>query len=154
LSTILLPKFDLTTLAEYDSSVKQFFSQFPELENFRSSLEALLYRSGEVRSINGNHRRRTSSGSLAAKEIRWAMSQVVQGTASLIFKEAVIGLRHALGIDSILLPMHDAVLLQFDPSTIGRSEFVETASRVMEQAFSRRCPDVTPKIREEAFARY
>jgi DNA polymerase I len=57
------------------------------------------------------HEQRIKNGQLSAKEQRSAVSQVVQGTASLIFKKALLEVGK---IDDvvILLPMHDALVFE------------------------------------------
>jgi hypothetical protein len=69
----------------------------------------------------GNYVCREGSGDLSDKEKRSSVSQVVQGTASLIFKKMLLELSK---LDSVQLkvPMHDAVLIQhpanFDPTIV------------------------------------
>ena len=59
----------------------------------------------------GNHYLRERRGPLTAKEQRSAVSQVVQGTASLIFKKALLEV-DKLDDVTIVLPMHDALLFE------------------------------------------
>ena len=73
----------LVRLKEFKDLVVAFFSAFPRLITYKSSLEDQLVRDGQVGTLFGNRRARTSKGSLTYKEKRWALSQVVQGTASL-----------------------------------------------------------------------
>ncbi|KIO48756.1 DNA polymerase [Nitrosospira sp. NpAV] len=141
-------------LTKYELVVQRFFDEFPKLDEYKKRLETGLLHDGYVSSIFGNRRRRSikAKGSLSHKERRWAVSQMVQGTASLIFKESVIGLAREFGNDSILLPMHDAVLVQFDesPERIKRAE--ETAIYIMEQAFRKWIGNVKPRILNASFS--
>lgn len=59
----------------------------------------------------GNHYLREHDGPLTAKEQRSAVSQVVQGTASLIFKRALLNVGELDDV-TIVLPMHDALLFE------------------------------------------
>ncbi len=58
---------------------------------------------------------------LTAKERRSAVSQVVQGTGSLIFKKALLEVERLDDV-TVLLPMHDALLFEHrlpdTPSTV------------------------------------
>ncbi len=131
--------------------ILSFFDAYPGVITFRRKVEEQLERHGEVRSAFGNRRVRTSTGALSPKERRWAASQVIQGTASLIFKEALMAIAAKFGPRAIVLPMHDAALLQFDTSSIGRGEFVAGAKAAMVAAFEGRCPDVKARIADSAF---
>jgi len=55
--------------------------------------------------------RSTTGEHLSLKEQRWALNQPVQSTASLIFKEALNGIINEFGVEPVILPVHDAVLL-------------------------------------------
>jgi DNA polymerase I-like protein with 3'-5' exonuclease and polymerase domains len=132
-----------------DRAINGFFEQFPEIERFRNQCQEALQNEGIVSSLMGNHRKRIRTGILSSAERRWAMNHVVQSTASLIFKQAILNLAQALGVNSIVLPMHDAVLLQVPEHSIEKSQ--STAILSMTEAFSRWCPDVRPRITASAF---
>jgi DNA polymerase I-like protein with 3'-5' exonuclease and polymerase domains len=138
--------FSLERLVEYGNSVGRFFKAFPELENYRKSAEKRLASDGFVATAMGNRRFRQSDGPLTAKEKRWAVNQYIQGTASVIFKQAIIAIGQCFGSDSILLPMHDAVLLQYDNGQITKEDFEHQAAELMTSAFENWCPGVTPRV--------
>ena len=79
------------------------------------------------------------------------MNQPVQATASLIFKEALIALANRFGNDSILLPMHDAVLMQFAAGE-GFEGKCSEAEVLMLNAFHARCPGIAPRVTAGSFA--
>jgi len=98
----------------YAAKIATFFDAFPDLARFRVSQQDALRTDGYVASLFGNRRVRTSTGEhLSLKEQRWALNQPVQSTASLIFKEALNGIIADFGVEPVILPVHDAVLLQF-----------------------------------------
>ncbi|NNU43367.1 DNA polymerase [Ramlibacter montanisoli] len=132
--------------------VRTFFSRFPEVERFREKAQEELRQHGKVASVFGNARRRRATGDLSAKEQRWAMNHKVQATASLIFKRALINIADRFGPAVILLPMHDAVLLQFSPAHISRAEFENSCIELMKSAFTKYCPGVSPKVVSANFA--
>ncbi len=90
---------------------KAAFRLFERFEKWKRSVWADFQRTGRVSSLFGNHYRRSGSGQVIGKEQRWAVSQVVQGTASLIFKRALLT-AVSLGDVRIVLPMHDALLFE------------------------------------------
>lgn len=90
---------------------KEAFRHFQQYEDWKKSVWADFQRTGRVATILGNHYRRTDGGPLSGKEQRSAVSQVVQGTASLIFKRALLA-ADAIGDVRVVLPMHDALLFE------------------------------------------
>ncbi|SFJ53697.1 DNA polymerase [Bradyrhizobium sp. cf659] len=132
--------------------VTTFFSRFKRLNDFKSALELLLLKDGRISTPMGNRRKRSSSGSeLTSRERRWATSQRVQGTASLIFKTALINLASTFGPDAILLPMHDAVLMQFKTDEDTNSN-VGQVKEIMAAAFAKWCPAVNARITHGPFS--
>lgn len=128
------------TLAAFQA----FVAEFPGLMRFRKEMEDALQRSGYVETALGNRRYRTGSGELRHDERRWAVSQAVQGTASLVFKEALLRLTEQLGEQVVLLPMHDAVLLELPEETYV--EGVRVAEGAMLAALHNRCPEVRGRV--------
>ena len=102
-------------------AAKVFFSQFETFENWKKQLWDEFKQNGRIGTSIGNYRCRENSGELTEKEKRSAVSQVVQGTASLIFKIALLKLSSAADV-KLKVPMHDAVLFQhqveFDVSRV------------------------------------
>lgn len=135
----------------YSAKIAAFFQAFPDLARFRFSQQDALRADGYVASLFGNRRLRTTTGEqLSFKEQRWALNQPVQSTASLIFKEALNGIIAEFGVEPVILPVHDAVLLQFpdDRDFDGRAR---RASEIMVERFSHRFPGVRARIKASAF---
>ncbi len=145
------PEFSPEHLIQYRSTVSEFFKAFPGIESYRSEMQSSLEEKGFVSTVMGNRRVRLVRGQLSNRERRWALNHRIQGTASLIFKRAVIGIASELGNDCVLLPMHDAVLLQFEEAVADRC--TERAMQLMKEAFFHFCPGVEPKVAATAFAR-
>jgi DNA polymerase I len=103
------------------ADAKKFFAQFSDLENWKTILWDEFKKNGRIGTSLGNYLYREETGELSDKEKRSSVSQVVQGTASLIFKKMLLELSK---LDSVQLkvPMHDAVLIQhhaaFDPTIV------------------------------------
>jgi hypothetical protein len=137
----------------FESAVEKFFRRFAAADRFRTQLRDQLRSDGRIGTPMGNFRRRTTDGrELSPKESRWSLSQAIQGTGSLIFKEALLLLAKHFGARSIVLPMHDGVLMQFNRAEIARAEAEKVACSLMVQAFQRWCPSVRPKVAIEQFA--
>jgi hypothetical protein len=90
---------------------KTAFGLFAQYETWKRSVWADFQACGRVETLLGNHYLRERVGSLTAKEQRSAVSQVVQGTASLIFKRALLDVGKLEDV-TIVLPMHDALLFE------------------------------------------
>lgn len=102
---------------------KDFFNQFSQYENWKKEIWAEFQSAGRVGTAFGNFLSRGGSAALTEKEKRSAVSQVVQGTASLIFKKALLELSVMKDVE-LKIPMHDAVLFQhpegFDPEQVAK----------------------------------
>ncbi|NEV76610.1 DNA polymerase I [Rhodopseudomonas sp. BR0C11] len=90
---------------------KSAFGVFRQYEAWKRSIWTEFQSKGSVATLLGNRYVRNGSGQLSPKEQRSAISQVVQGTASLIFKKALLEVGKLDDV-SIILPMHDALLFE------------------------------------------
>ena len=138
--------------AEIKSGVENFFSAYPRVADFNARMIGELERTGLASSLHGNARHRVATGPLTPKERRWAVNQPVQATAALIFKEALLELESQMGWERILLPVHDAVLMQFDGHSY--EDELLLAREIMEGVFARRCPGVTARVTAGPFNDY
>lgn len=134
-----------------EAKVRAFFDRFKSLTKFKSEKESELLTRGRVSTALGNNRSRKSSGPLSSRERRWATSQAVQGTASLIFKTALIDLTSQFHPKNIVLPIHDAVLMQF-PNDDNQDAYVSTVTQVMQNAFKIWCPGISARITHGPFS--
>jgi DNA polymerase I-like protein with 3'-5' exonuclease and polymerase domains len=120
------------------------------IEKWKASIEDLLFHQGRIGTLFGNYRYRDVHGELNARERRWAVSQVVQGTGSLILKRAIIEIKKKLPEVSILLPMHDALLVEIPERSA--SEIVEELLTQLRRTFIEICPFVVPSVKVKSFA--
>lgn len=90
---------------------KDFFKSLSILEDWKKQIHKDFLQQGYIGTSLGNYLRKTDDDISLEKWKRSAVSQVVQGTASLIFKRALIALS-AEKFVKLKLPMHDAVLVQ------------------------------------------
>ena len=80
-------------------------------------------------------------------DTKWIVNHYIQGTSSLIFKQALIDVQHRFGPSVVLqIPMHDAALYMVDSS-------ISTVSiiRTFEDAFKKWMPNSSPVVKEKDF---
>lgn len=108
---------------------KATFKLFSRYEEWKKLVCLEFQREGRVATMHGNHFERSGEGQLSSKERRSAVSQVVQGTASLIFKKVILEVSEVEDA-TIVLPMHDALL--FEHHSVGTpAKVVAVFERVM-----------------------
>lgn len=115
-------------------NAKAFFKQFNEFEDWKTRVHTQFEAEGKIGTTLGNHIKRERTGTLSEKEKRSSISQQVQGTASLIFKKALIAMSDDPRVE-LKVPMHDAVLFQhqadLDPQVVVNI-FAEVMSKHFE----------------------
>lgn len=128
---------------------EHFIPVFSGIEKWKATLENKLAIDGKIGTLFGNARYRARNGDLDPKERRWAISQVVQGTGSLILKKLINTLTKKLPEVTVLLPMHDALLVEIP------AEFATEVTRELlnhcRRTFSEVCPLITPSVCEKSF---
>jgi DNA polymerase family A len=132
-----------------DVIAKRFAPIFSGIEKWKRSIEADLLHHGRIGTLFGNHRYRDVDGELSARERRWAVSQLVQGTGALILKKVIIALKNTLPEVSILLPMHDALLVEAPTRCVA--EFTTEMITCFRQSFTEICPAISPAIKVKQF---
>nr|WP_281720146.1 DNA polymerase [Nitrosomonas nitrosa] len=128
---------------------RHFLPIFEGIEKWKASTETHLQVAGRIGTLLGNNRHRTRDGVLAPKERRWAISQVVQGTGSLILKKLLIELATSVPEAHVMLPMHDALLLEIPEEK--SAALTEELLRCFRKVFSQTCPSVIPSVCEKDF---
>lgn len=90
---------------------KDAFKLFSKYEEWKRTVWTKFRQERRIATVLGNYYMTSGNGPLTAKEQRSAVSQVVQGTGSLIFKKSLLEVG---GIEdvTIVLPMHDALLFE------------------------------------------
>jgi DNA polymerase I-like protein with 3'-5' exonuclease and polymerase domains len=133
------------------AAIDGFFGRYKTLSTWRMSLGSELRRTGRIGTRLGNFRYRTRTGALSADEKRWVLSQRIQGTASLILKRIILGVAKRLPEVDILLPMHDALLVQAPEGDLEDTR--EGLRRVFVSECRKECPSVRPRVVFEDFFR-
>ena len=132
------------------SVLNEFFGKYKKLLIWRNNLEKELLAKKRIGTRNGNYRYRTfRSKSLKDSEKRWVISQRIQGTASLILKNTILDINRSFFDVDILLPMHDALLLQVP---IEREQEYKTAiQEIFINHFKCLCPTISPRVSFKPF---
>lgn len=115
---------------------KAAFKLFFKYEEWKKIVFSEFQREGRIATTLGNHYKRIGKGQLSAKEQRSAVSQTVQGAASLIFKKSLLEVG-ALNDVTIVLPMHDALLFEYRLAETP-AKVVAAFERVMTEQMLRR----------------
>jgi len=108
---------------------REYFSGFSVFENWKEMIWTEFLDNGRVATVSANFLNRSSEGDLSEKEKRTSVNHVVQGTATYIFKRALLELSKISDVE-ILIPMHDAILFQHG-ETVDPSSVVELFENVM-----------------------
>lgn len=138
-----------TDLIDLENKVESFFGQFARIEEFKEELYLELYSNSRIASDFGNYRYRKFEGELKSEEKRWCLSQKIQGTASLILKNVILSIKNNYNEIDILIPMHDALLMQVeeDKFDIYKSKIED----IFMEEYKLICPSINPKVSFEPF---
>ena len=90
---------------------RDYFSAFTVFEDWKESIYQGFLKNGKISTISGNYLYRVVDKELTEKEKRTSVNHVIQGSATYIFKRALLELSKVNDV-RILIPMHDAVMFQ------------------------------------------
>ena len=130
-------------------NVIKFFKQFSRLVQWKDEVCHQALEKGFSVSFKGNKRYNLNKKNLSNKEKRWIPNQIVQGTSSYILKKSILSFHNKYPDALILVPMHDAVLIE-----VQESKFDSIKSDVYDifcHEFSEVCPNIKTNIDFEAF---
>jgi hypothetical protein len=124
-------------------NVKLYFKKFQQLEKYRQNIDLEISKNKKVRSVFGNYR------FCLDEEHVWSLSHVIQSTASLIYKNALIRVRKEMDKIEFLIPMHDATLYQLNEILFEENKSkIET---IYKEEFKKICPEIEPMINFDEF---
>jgi DNA polymerase I len=127
-----------------------FFREFETLSKWKQKVCDKAAACGYVSSYMGNRRYLAEEGRITSKERRWVPNQIIQGTASFILKKSLIELKRQIGEVQLLIPMHDAILLEVKEEMNDKVKSVVQA--LFNGTFKSVCPDIKPNVSFEEFA--
>lgn len=128
----------------------RFYGLFAGVQRWKESLHEQLRTAGRIGTVFGNYRNRSQEGPLDAREERWSVSQVVQGTGALILKRLINRISSLLPEAKLLLPMHDALLIEIPSS--GATAMIDQMVAAFIEAFNEMCPGLMPRVTVGPFA--
>ena len=123
---------------------KAYFTKFEKLNQFKLKIEKELKTNNRIGTINGNYRRRNDD-----EESNWGLSHVIQSTASLIFKNAILSVHKEVPNANFLIPMHDAALYQI--FEFQYEVYKQKIQEIFKQEFVKICPQIKPIVNCEDF---
>ncbi len=85
---------------------QQYFKKFTKLQQYKQDIDKELSKESRVGTKFGNFRVKGN------EEVTWALSHVIQATASLIYKNALIRVSKEVERAKFLIPMHDGTVYQ------------------------------------------
>ncbi len=118
--------------------VKSYFQNFKELEKFKNKVEKELKEKNKIGTKFGNYRHASNEDNI------WALSHVVQSTASYVYKIALLKVKKEVIAAEFLMPMHDGTVYQINELEYeGAKAEIE---RIYKDAFKKICPQIEPKL--------
>ena len=140
-----LVKF-IAYIAGAEASLKglRFFDEFKVLLEWKERVSSKAKIDGYSSSYYGNRRYIESKGALSNKEKRWVPNQIIQGTASYIFKKSLLELNKRSAKVNFLIPMHDAILVEV--SSEDENEIKALINHIFNSVFREICPGIKTNI--------
>jgi DNA polymerase I-like protein with 3'-5' exonuclease and polymerase domains len=121
-----------------DKSAKDYFRRFNELTEFKVKISETLKSEGKIGTVKGNFRRSID------EESTWALSHMIQATASLIYKEAIIRTNKEVYSAKLIVPLHDGTLYQIDDYIYDKHK--KAIENIYIEEFKKHCPLITPRV--------
>jgi len=117
---------------------KRYFSRFEKLEKFINKLTNDFVEDKKIATNFGNTRYAQDDEAL------WALSHLVQSTASYIYKKALLKVKEEEPLAEFLIPMHDGTVYQ-----ILEEEYDNVTAKIeniYNQEFKNICPEIDPSV--------
>lgn len=118
--------------------IVHYFEKFYKLNDFKKSIENRLQKDNKIGGNYGNNRYAID------ENYSWALSHIVQSTASYIYKKALLRVAREYRSVDFLIPMHDGTVYQ-----INEYEYDDLSTQVGKiyiEEFKKVCPEIEPKI--------
>lgn len=116
------------------SAAVSYFTKFRKLDQFKKDIDERMELEGRIGTVNGNYRKKNGEA------YSWALSHLIQATASLIYKNAVIRTGREAGQAKFLIPMHDATLYQIPEYCYDK--VVKRIEEIYIDEFKKICPNI------------
>ena len=117
---------------------QQYFKKFSKLQKFKEKIDKDMEKQAKVGTSYANFRSR------GEEHVNWALSHIIQATASLIYKRAVVRVSVELDRAKFLIPMHDGTVYQiFD---LWYNELKPKIEQIYLEEFAKECPKVKGQV--------
>jgi DNA polymerase I len=130
-------------------AAESFLMMFQSTEKWRKDLIEKTEQSGGVSSIMGNTRYISCKGNISGREKLWIPNHRIQATASYLFKSALIQIIQNLPTFRLLLPMHDAILVEVEEKHAEEARIA--IAEIMKKSVRKHFPRLLPKVHFESF---
>lgn len=121
-----------------NKEAKIYFKNFKELEKFKILIENELLQKNKIGSQFGNYRYSNDKDSI------WALSHIVQSTASYIYKMSLLEVQKNIKSAEFVIPMHDGTVYQINDLEY---ELVKPEiEKIYKMQFKIVCPQIEPKL--------
>jgi hypothetical protein len=124
-----------TTLS---SKAQQYFKKFTKLQKFREEIDKEMADNARVGTSFGNFRTKGDD------QVTWALSHVIQATASLIYKKALVRVAKEVDRAKFLIPMHDGTVYQI--SYMWYDALKPKIEQLYLEEFEKVCPKIKGKV--------
>ncbi len=121
-----------------NAKAQQYFRKFTELQAFKAKVDQDMQDHSKVGTSYGNFRYR------GEEEVNWALSHVIQATASLIYKRAVVRVFVELERAKFLIPMHDGTVYQI--AEMWYDKLRPKVEEIYMEEFEKVCPKIKAKV--------
>jgi DNA polymerase I-like protein with 3'-5' exonuclease and polymerase domains len=145
-----IKKFIIRTFGESaGGSIEAFLNEFPKVLRWKDSIVEKSFIDKMAIGLTG-YIRHFSEDDYKKEIARWAPNHVIQSTASGIFKKALVNYLNTTTKGKILIPMHDAILIEVDLETYEQEK--ENIYTCMVESFETICPGINCKIHFDNFS--
>lgn len=121
-----------------NAKAQQYFRKFTELQAFKTKVDQDMQDHSKVGTSYANFRYR------GEEQVNWALSHVIQATASLIYKRAVVRVFEELNRAKFLIPMHDGTVYQI--AEMWYDQLKPKVEKIYMEEFEKVCPKIKAKV--------
>ncbi|KIA96177.1 hypothetical protein OC25_03575 [Pedobacter kyungheensis] len=121
-----------------DLKAQLYFKKFIKLQEFKEKIDKEMADNSRVGTSLGNFRIK------GEEQVTWALSHVIQATASLIYKNALMRVANELDRAKFLIPMHDGTVYQI--SNLWYDSLKPKIEGVYLEEFVKVCPKIKAKV--------
>jgi len=117
---------------------KAYFKKFTQLNKFKEQIENQIASTGKIGTSIGNYRYKSEL------DAGWSLSHLIQATASLIYKNAVIKVATKTPLAKFLIPMHDGTVYQIPNSSYDSIKL--KVIEIYKEEFKKICVNIEPSV--------